>query len=180
MKVINLFGGPCTGKSTAAAELYSKLSRSGKRVELVQEFAKDLVWGERHKTFEDQVYIFAKQNHKLESLRGKVDYAITDSPLLLSCIYGAINSPPGFPIDEFNKLIVAVNNTYYNINFFLYRYHEYKEEGRNQTEAEADAISEKLRVYLIENQYNYYPVHEGAAGILQHYSHLFGLPYDSR
>ena len=46
MKVINLFAGPGTGKSTTAAGLFYKMKSKGYMVELVTEFAKDLVYQE--------------------------------------------------------------------------------------------------------------------------------------
>jgi adenylylsulfate kinase-like enzyme len=43
LHVINLFGGPGTGKSTLAAALFTDLKMKGINAELVTEFAKDLV-----------------------------------------------------------------------------------------------------------------------------------------
>jgi predicted ATPase len=60
LKVINLYGGPGTGKSTTAAALFALMKREGYNVELVTEFAKDLVWTERNKELGDQIYIFGK------------------------------------------------------------------------------------------------------------------------
>ena len=42
--VINLIGSPGTGKSTLASELFSKMKWQGYDVELVSEYAKELVW----------------------------------------------------------------------------------------------------------------------------------------
>jgi len=44
MKVINLFGGPGCGKSTAAAGLFHLMKSNHMSVELVNEFAKEIVW----------------------------------------------------------------------------------------------------------------------------------------
>lgn len=41
-KVINLYGGPGTGKSTTAAMLFAKMKLAGFNCEYVPEFAKDL------------------------------------------------------------------------------------------------------------------------------------------
>lgn len=77
---INLFGGPGTGKSTAAASLFAEMKKKGMDVELVTEVAKDFVWEERQKTLEIQPYITVKQYRNLFRLKGKVDYVITDAP----------------------------------------------------------------------------------------------------
>ena len=39
--VINLIGGPCSGKSTIAAELFARLKKMGVHCELVSEYIKD-------------------------------------------------------------------------------------------------------------------------------------------
>lgn len=42
--VVNLIGSPGTGKSTIASELFAKMKWEGFDVELVSEYAKELVW----------------------------------------------------------------------------------------------------------------------------------------
>ena len=41
--VINLIGGPCSGKSTVAAELFARLKKMGIKTELVSEYIKDRI-----------------------------------------------------------------------------------------------------------------------------------------
>lgn len=133
LKVINLYGGPGTGKSTTAAALFAKMKRAGYNVELVTEFAKDLVWTERNKELGDQIYIFGKMYHKLWRLRDKVDYVITDSPLPLSVYYDKNRMP------YFKEFAISMYNSFTNYNFELTRHFKYQVEGRYQTEAEADS-----------------------------------------
>ena len=45
--IVNLFGGPGTGKSTGAAYIFSQLKLAGIDCEFVSEFAKDKVWERR-------------------------------------------------------------------------------------------------------------------------------------
>lgn len=54
--IINLIGGPGSGKSTTAAGLFYKLKKLGYNCEMSLEFAKD-------KVMDDQIYIFGKQYH---------------------------------------------------------------------------------------------------------------------
>ena len=42
--VVNLFGSPGAGKSTGAADVFSRLKKLGINAELVAEFAKDKTW----------------------------------------------------------------------------------------------------------------------------------------
>lgn len=139
MKVINFFAEPSAGKSTTAAGLFFLMKRAGYNVELVNEYAKDLVWQERNKTFSDQLYITAKQNHKLEVLRNKMDYVITDSPLLLGLIYGQKTNLPSF-----NIYLKDLFNTYDNTNIVLSRSKPYNPWGRNETEEQAVAVRIKI------------------------------------
>ena len=153
-KVINLYGGPGTGKSTTAAALFALMKLNGYSVELVTEYAKQLVWDDREHTLANQGYVFAKQNHKLAMLRGKVDYIVTDSPLPLSAIYGLVNGY--YP--SFKDYCLDVFDSYENINFFLTRVKKYVTSGRTQTESEAVEIDQIVRGFLSENAIDYITV----------------------
>lgn len=142
LKVINLYGGPGTGKSTTAAALFARMKRKGLNVELVTEFAKDLVWTERNKELGDQIYIFGKMYHKLWRLVDKVEYVIVDSPLPL-CIYYDHENIPGF-----KDLVLNMFNSFTNYNFRLRRVFPYQQEGRYQTEDEANVVDEELFALL--------------------------------
>lgn len=86
-KVINLFGSPGSGKSTTAAGLYYNLKIRDYHCEMVREYIKSWAWEGRKPNEYDQVYIFGKQAKYESLLYGKVDYIITDSPLVLSGFY---------------------------------------------------------------------------------------------
>lgn len=145
MIVINFFGGPGTGKSTTAAGLFYRMKKDGKRVELVTEFAKELVWEDAKEVLADQLYLLANQNRKLERLRGKVDFAIADSPLLIAAYYGKYygNHPEIIvPICE------DIFNTYENINFFIERTKPYVKLGRLGGEESARKADKEIRAML--------------------------------
>lgn len=141
LKVINLYGGPGTGKSTTAAELFALMKRAGYRVELVTEYAKDLTYDKRTNTLSDQLYILAKQNARLSRLVGQADVVITDSPLLLGLVYAKPNYFPSYP-----GLMADVFDQYDNVNIRLIRDPEkvYSNLGRTQTEEEAKALDEVI------------------------------------
>lgn len=151
LKVINIFGGPCSGKSTNAAGLFHLMKKDYCNVELVTEYAKDLTWQERYNMLTEQDYLFAKQNHSLRRLVNKVDYAITDSPLLLCLIYMPDNYPK-----TFIPFCKEVFNSYTNINIFLNRTHKYFAVGRNQSEEQADFISNRIKNLLDNEKIMYY------------------------
>lgn len=142
MIVVNLFGGPGAGKSTGAAYVFSKLKMAGVNVELVTEFAKDIVWEETEIPLQNQAYVFGNQSYRISRLAGKVDVAVTDSPILLSCHYGK-NEP-----DVFKEAVLAKFNENENINFIIRRVKPYNQIGRIHTEEESDKISDELVAML--------------------------------
>ena len=148
VKVINLFGTPGAGKSTGAAYIFSRLKMYGQNVELVTEFAKDKVYEENPEVFKNQLYIFGKQSFKMSRCKDKVDYIITDFPLLLSAFY---NEDPVLG-DIFNDMVERVFNSYENLNFFIERVKPYNSSGRFQTESESDQMVTPLKEML--DKYN--------------------------
>lgn len=147
MKVLNLFAGPCAGKSTVAADLFSRLKRRGVNVELVTEYAKDVVWEGRHNILKDQLYVVAKQNRRLERLRGKVDIVITDSPLLLCAVYSEMSPHPA----HFKPLVKDLWDSYDNLSVFVERPGGYDKTGRTQGSIEeAKDIDHRIKSMLID------------------------------
>lgn len=145
MLVVNFYGGPGAGKSTASAGLFHLLKRSYVNAELVTEFAKDLIWSDSASTLSHQNLVFANQEHRLARLRGKVDCAISDSPLPLSALY----APEGYP-ESFRRLVMDFYGTYENANFFVNRDPSipYMESGRIHSAAESDEIASRMKEML--------------------------------
>lgn len=135
MIVVNLFGGPGCGKSTGAAYIFARLKERGANVELVTEFAKDLVW-DGSGGIADQAYVLGNQFHRLYRCeRAGVQVAVTDSPLLLSLVYRRPNEGPFG--DEFAAYVRACHRHFANLNFLVARWKPYKRTGRIETETEA-------------------------------------------
>lgn len=161
-KVVNLFGGPSAGKSTTAAGVFAILKLHNVECELVTEYAKDLVWEERHMTFLDQQYIFAKQHHKLWMVADKVDVIVTDCPLILNIIYGQRYAGTS---KIFNDNVLEVVESFDNYNILLKRTKEYKINGRNETEDEAKEIDCQVKDALEEHGIAYNEVKGNFEGI---------------
>lgn len=143
--IINLIGGPGSGKSTVASGIFYALKRMGVNCEMALEFAKDKVWEESYKILDDQFYIFGKQYHKLFRLNGKVDVVITDSPLVISMLYNKT------PSKYFNDFVLEQYNTFYNLTFFLNRPENYQVEGRLQTKEESEVLDTVIKDILDKN-----------------------------
>lgn len=73
-KVINLFGGPGTGKSETASGVFNLLKRNRIRTEYVQEFAKDLTWEGNSTALACQDFIFGNQYYRMFRLSGQVEF----------------------------------------------------------------------------------------------------------
>jgi hypothetical protein len=143
VKVINLFGGPGSGKSTTAAGLFYNMKLKHANVELITEYAKELVYSDRVNFLNSkQEYVFAKQNLRQYILRDKVDWAITDSPLLLSLIYPKIyNTSPG---EHFDQYVVETFHRYDNVNFYIARPPTFSDVGRVQDLSESVRVDELI------------------------------------
>lgn len=147
--VVNLFAGPGSGKSTTAAGIFFELKTRGINCELACEYAKDLTWEQRHRTFDNQIYIFAKQHHRIHRLLGQVEVIITDSPLLLTLIYdGNKNS-------SLRNLALSEHNKMWTYNAFIKRLKKYNPKGRNQTEDESRILDNKIIDMLDDNNQLY-------------------------
>lgn len=150
LTVINFWGGPGTGKSVAAAGLFFAMKIRRFSVEITTEYCKDITWEEHWSIFSEQDYILAKQNRKLKRLVGKVDYAISDSPLAMSISY----VKKGFP-ESFKTFCLDQFNSYNNINIFLHRAAQYEPFGRRQSVQSADDKSKQIKKMMDDYKIQY-------------------------
>ena len=151
MLVVNLYGGPGTGKSTTAAGVFSKLKMAGVNAELVTEYAKDKVWDKHLSILDNQIYIFGKQYHRLFRLLNQVDVVVTDSPLLNSIVYNQREYKT-----ELDTLVLKVMRSFNNLDIFLNRVKEYNPKGRVQDEDGAKMIDIAIINMLEEHRIDFY------------------------
>lgn len=154
--VINLLGGSGLGKSTTAAALFAEMKMKGFHVELVTEFVKNWAWQGRIPTGFDQVYLFGKQAQSESRLYHKVDFIVTDSPLLLSGFYEQyhLKREIVFPAIV-NFLKYAKENNIFHKNFLLTRNKSFDPRGRFETEEQAKTVDLELRHWLSKNNIEY-------------------------
>lgn len=156
MKVINIFGGPGTGKSTAAYGLAYLMKCQGYSVELATEFAKDLYYEHYHSTnretiFSEQDFITAQQKQRLKKLEwAGVEWVVTDSPILLGSIYAPVNYP-----QSWHDYLLSSFNEFDNVNVMLTRVYDYVSHGRNQTNVEADQLAARVKNILFDHQLSF-------------------------
>lgn len=141
MYLINLFAGPGSGKSTAAASLFSTLKSRHLTTELVGEFAKELIYLGNEIQLVNQVYIMGSQYRKQKDLeRYGVEVAISDSPLQLQLTY----CRDKHYYTELTSLVNKLQSEFKNKNIFIHRAAPYQMHGRMQTEKEADELSKVI------------------------------------
>lgn len=157
MKVINLFAGPGTGKSTTAAALFAELKYRNVNAELIQEAAKDAAWeGRSGKFFAAQQYILGEQSWRQWRLKGDVDIAVTDSPLPMGLVY----MRDDFKARSLREMVLEdFNRNYDNFNVFITRNKPYNNKGRLQDENEAKELDGLIKDMLYEHniQYDEFP-----------------------
>jgi nicotinamide riboside kinase len=153
---INFFGGPSCGKSTIATQLFSKMKRKGFSVEYVPEHAKSLVYRKDWVLLSYQPHVLAEQSFPQFKLDDQVDYIVHDGPFLLSPIY--LIEHKHLPRKEFNEFVLAMFNTYDNINIFLERNSkfEFEEYGRNYNFEESIQKEKEIKEFLIQNNIPFY------------------------
>lgn len=147
---INLFGGPSSGKSTSAFELFPKMKKHGYKVEFVPEYAKELTYGKDFTRLSDQLLILGEQHHRLFRLTNEVDMVIHDSPFVMGLVYLA--DDPHLPKKEYYKLITKMFKSYENFNIFIERDDAtYQSYGRNQTLEECKEKDKQI-LELLDNE----------------------------
>jgi tRNA uridine 5-carbamoylmethylation protein Kti12 len=182
--IINLCGGPGIGKSTVASGVFHKLKTKKISCELVTEFAKEITWEETHKLLENQIHIFSEQFRRQWRLIDKVDYVITDSPLLLNSVYydyylEKLGDDVKFSksyIEQSRQFFDATFAEFNNIDFNIERrfeevdgmmvYPDYDPNGRNQNISESLALDKKIRDKLYKYNPGYISVGGNDASIV--------------
>jgi nicotinamide riboside kinase len=148
-KVINLFGGSGIGKSTTAAHLFAEMKYKGMHVELVREYVKTWAWQNKKVGPFDQIYLLGKQSKYESILYGKVDYIVTDSPLLLCPIYETYHSGKELVAPAaFNFIEDAKSKGVEHVNFVLKRNKHFDPRGRYETREEAEKIDTAIHEFL--------------------------------
>ena len=144
IKVINIFGAPGCGKSTTAAGLFWRMKCANMSVELVSEYAKACVFEERDNLIkEDQLYIFTKQHRALFRIKDTYEYAIMDSPIVLSSLYRSYDS--FYDKEMFDELVFSTFTKYDNKNFLiLLEDDNYEERGRVHSLSDSKKLQNRM------------------------------------
>ena len=154
-KIICLYGGPGTGKSTTAAKLFAEAKQAGFNAEMNREYVKEWVWEGREIKAGDQTYFFAKQARKeRQYMAAGVELIITDSPLILTHFYGMKYCKYE---QQFNTSLHMLKQHHaickdrgYKVEHYILSRNDrpYNPEGRYQTESQAKEFDTEIKDML--------------------------------
>lgn len=144
-------GGPGIGKTTLAAQLFVELKKLSLEVEIVSEFAKDIILEGRPDALSHQWYIMANQSFRIFCAYKHMEVVVTDSPILLGPVYDCDSSPAlvALCFEQYHK--------YNNLNIVLNRTLEYEHSmaGRIHSLTESISIDNRIIRFLEESNIPY-------------------------
>jgi len=146
--IINLYGGPGTGKSQTAAEFFSLIKKIEKERKissaLVLEKAKMYAWLKVELSEKMQNFLYFSQLGEEQSLNGAVDMIITDCATSICCFYQYYYS------NETSLLAYesVKRQQSINLDFWCPRLKPYNPAGRYQTAEEAIEVDVALKNFL--------------------------------
>lgn len=151
--IINLIGGPCSGKSTIAAELFARLKKMGIRCELVSEYIKERIYEENKTMPLNQIAIFGMEHYAISNKIGKVNVIIHDGSFINNIIYKAEDNP------EFDKLIISEYKKFNNLDFFIKRGNiEFENYGRIHNLEQSKELDYKIQAIYFHYNLNFIEV----------------------
>lgn len=152
--IVSFCGGPSVGKTTVSALVFSWLKMYGCSVEMAREYVKKWAWQGRKIVSIDELYFVGRQIHEESQYFDKVDYLVSDKPLVMDIFYSR----------KYASAIVATGveaavRAYYeevrslghcHINVLLRRSQPYDPRGRYEDEATAIGMDSKLPALVSE------------------------------
>lgn len=182
--VLNLFGGPGSGKTTCAWEIASKLKKMGYVTEYVPEYAKELVWDKNYElldgSLEHQQVLLKEQNHRVNRLLRQVDFVVTDSPVLLNGCY--LKETNVEVAEKYKNDVLQEFKKYNNFCIYIQRGDNFEKTGRIHNEEEPLTLDQEIKNMLKENKiiYSMYAHNEvdlAISNCVRTYEHLNSLNY---
>lgn len=149
--VVNIIGGPGVGKSILVAEIFAALKRQYVSCDMSLEYIKRKIREKAIKVTENQVYLYAKQQFQIYTMKDDVDVIVTDSPAMLCAVYDKEQC------SMLKGLALKELNSYNNMTYFIERdkSKDYEQEGRYQDLQGAKKVDKKVKKFLDENKIEY-------------------------
>jgi nicotinamide riboside kinase len=147
--VINLYGASCSGKSTLSAGLFAKMKIDGYNTEQVHEYIKQLAWQGIAPNKWDQIFILGNQINRESNLYEKVDYIITDSPILIVPFFEEhLLGKQVTKVSALSFIKYAEDSGVQYLHFWLPQPEKFDPRGRYETKEESAKIAKKMKDFL--------------------------------
>lgn len=148
---IGVFGGPSSGKSLVASEIYVALKKKHIETELISEFAKQLILEGTETGIQNQLYLLGTQLHRQMCAWNNAQVVVTDSPILLCAVYRQEDSK------YLKDISIEQHNKFNNLNILLRRGDGYNHSmtGRIHSLVESVALDRKIENLLITSKIPY-------------------------
>ena len=174
---INFISGAGAGKSLMAALTFSELKMMHFNVELVQEYAKNLVWQKQFDELNNQYHVTTQQYKMIKPLQNIVEFIVSDSPLIIGIFYNRYNKENVSNTHKTQEMILSKMNEFNNVYIFLERNPEYPftQEGRLQNESEAKEVDIQMISLLQEFNLPYLSIISSKDSIPQIINYIFDI-----
>jgi len=172
---INFVAGPSSGKSTMSALTYVELKSLHKTAEMVQEYAKMLVYMEDYEMLNCQWMVSYRQYQQLKALKGKVEYVCCDSPLVIGMFYNRYYKDN---VSDIFKTEAMIKSKLEELSPCIYIFLErnpdfpFETEGRIQGEEESMRIDKQMKNLLDELGVEYLTVKSGKENVARIIEHI--------
>ena len=165
-KVVNIIGGPGCEKSMVSAAIILHMYLRNQSVETVPDYAKTLVWQQRHEGLKNQYQLAQRQFDMINTLDGQVKFLVNECALPQLLYYNENYENNVCDVEKTRKQILAWYHQHQNINIVVKRSDKkYVHTGRFQTEEEADEIDRKVRELLVREGIQYTEVEPNVQAI---------------
>ncbi len=153
-KIVTFYSGPGTGKSTSSALLFAWLKMNGHSAELAREYVKKWAWEGRKISGMHEFLFVGKQIDEESRLFDKVDFVVSDKPLLMDIVYSRRYATPtiarGIEAAVRSYLDAVVEAGHQHVHVYLRRSKPYDQRGRYESEDLARAMDLEVLALLRE------------------------------
>jgi RecA/RadA recombinase len=146
--IVNFFGGPGSGKTTAAARAFVELKLRSIEAENLDEVATQMIRLGQLQALTVQPFLFGQALYRLMVTARSTDVCLMDSPLLLNPIYDGDQS------QHLEALVWEYHRRFRNLNFFVQRgtdVRDHRMDGRVHNLQESIRLDARIRAYLDDN-----------------------------
>lgn len=158
--LINVLGPPSAGKSVLSARLFAHYKIKGISTELVQEYAKTLIWKNELGKLNDQLMVTSRQYENIKEvyMHKDIEFVVTDSPIELGIFYNLYNRNNKSDIQHTRHVLEKYRQEFNNVYIFvnINKDNSYEECGRIHNKSQSLLIQKQLKSMLEHYNIEYF------------------------